>query len=622
MLLASSVPGYAAVTDADRKILNLVNRISFGASTSEIASIKSQGFDAYLAEQLNPSSIDDSAFENKFLDPNSPNFINPRELKLDPGEPFEFRQSVVNRMINSKRQLKEHMAYFWDNHFSTQLDKLSDSWEPFGANAIETLGIPTINARRSRRRLGFTTEVARFNLNLDDYDTIELDLETKAVRPRANISWGPPELEEEVENDEEASNEGFVRFKVKNGKSQTYTIDVSEIATWQGNVGSFSLNFRRAGGRRVRVKINDFRLISSTDPSRNISIIFDDLKFEVDENDFFRENALGNFEDLLNFSAHSPRMLIYLDNWISVKGSPNENYARELMELHTMGVDGGYTQEDVVKAADLFTGWTTLGSGFYFNSLAHDSKDYQFSFINNTIPAGGEAQGNTFLRELAINPSTAEFICIKLIEFLVNDNQRSRSDALVSSCESTFLAAKDAPDQIAQVLAHIVNSAEFSDTSNYRAKILTPLEYIANRYRKLGLENFNFELVDFFLFQNRYNLFNNPVPTGYKEVGSSWLSSSSQLLSRIDINDFLLFDDLDNNLNPLLNAVSSQTDGSKEQVVDFIVDHFVGDDISASERELALSKLSSNFDPSNEDFFFEFLELVRLVINLPGANFS
>ena len=135
-------------------------------------------------------------------------------------------------------------------------------------------------------------------------------------------------------------------------------------------------------------------------------------------------------------------MLIYLDNWTSVNGNPNENYARELMELHTMGVDGGYTQEDVEKGAQVLTGWTIRDNKFYFDSSKHDSSDLKFSFMNNTITDDTEAAGNEFIKALAEHRASSEFICQSLSSFLLMKVLRSRSDALVQSCSSTFLANK------------------------------------------------------------------------------------------------------------------------------------------------------------------------------------
>lgn len=153
----------------------------------------------------------------------------------------------------------------------------------------------------------------------------------------------------------------------------------------------------------------------------------------VDDASVIRANALGKFPDLLDASAHSPAMLIYLDNYVSTKFKPNENYARELLELHTMGVDGGYTQADVENIARCFTGWgihtraatPALMGTFKFDASDHDTT--QKTVLGNIIPAGGGVEdGLTVLRILSEHPSTAKFIAGKMVRWLLGDGAPAR----------------------------------------------------------------------------------------------------------------------------------------------------------------------------------------------------
>ncbi len=148
----------------------------------------------------------------------------------------------------------------------------------------------------------------------------------------------------------------------------------------------------------------------------------------VDDRDVIRAHALGMFPALLSASAHSPAMLQYLDNSTSVKGNPNENYAREIMELHTLGVSGGYTQNDVKEVARCFTGWgmfarstTDAQAGtFRFNLSQHDQG--QKIVLGQTIPANGGIQdGLTVLNILAAHPSTAKYLAEKLCHWFLGD---------------------------------------------------------------------------------------------------------------------------------------------------------------------------------------------------------
>ena len=136
----------------------------------------------------------------------------------------------------------------------------------------------------------------------------------------------------------------------------------------------------------------------------------------MDDRDVIRRHALGRFRDLLQASAKSVAMLYYLDNYTNVATGPNENYARELMELHTLGVDGGYTEADVREVARILTGWSIdarLGSGvdiaFLFRPLAHDMDTKRA--LDTDFPAGhGQDEGERLLDLLAAHPSTARFV--------------------------------------------------------------------------------------------------------------------------------------------------------------------------------------------------------------------
>lgn len=177
----------------------------------------------------------------------------------------------------------------------------------------------------------------------------------------------------------------------------------------------------------------------------NIDINKEDARYlkTIDDRDVIRANALTTVPQIVSASAHSPAMLIYLDNDISVAGNPNENYARELMELHTLGVDGGYTQQDVVEVARCFTGWTynrrpgTQRGTFQYNASTHDNG--QKVVMGMVIPAGGGMQdGLTVLNMLTSHPNTARYISKKLVKWLVGESApQSVVDSVVSAYTST-----------------------------------------------------------------------------------------------------------------------------------------------------------------------------------------
>src|SRR5689334_4510106 len=214
------------------------------------------------------------------------------------------------------------------------------------------------------------------------------------------------------------------------------------------------------------------------------------------EREAIRPHALGRFRDLVLATARHPAMLFYLDNWLSTRADLtiprrpnagrraglNENYARELMELHTLGVDGGYTQQDVVEVARCFTGWTIdrpqQGGGFVFRTVAHDRGEKRV--LGQVIPAGGgRDDGEKVIDILVRHPATARFIATKLARRFVSDDP---PPALVERAAATF---QRTDGSIRAVLLTIFTSPEFWSAEAYRAKIKTPLEVVASAVRTL-----------------------------------------------------------------------------------------------------------------------------------------
>lgn len=255
-----------------------------------------------------------------------------------------------------------------------------------------------------------------------------------------------------------------------------------------------------------------------------------------DERDVVRQHGMGRFRDLLGASAHSPAILVYLDNAVSTKEAPNENYARELMELHTMGIDGGYTEHDVKEVARCFTGWTVMRPGrrnqgdgliaFRFDPAMHD--DGEKVVLGQTIPAGGgEADGEIVLDILASHPSTARFVSTKMIRRFVADNP---PETLVEACTQTFL---EMDGDIRSVLRTIFTSDEFWAAG---PKFKRPFEYTMSVLRVL---NYNIESLQQFhrafreVMLNMGHLpFNRATPDGYPDVQEAW---TDNLLTRWNI---------------------------------------------------------------------------------------
>lgn len=295
-----------------------------------------------------------------------------------------------------------------------------------------------------------------------------------------------------------------------------------------------------------------------------------------------RPHALGRFRDLLGAVAHSGAMLYYLDNWQSVadSGQPvlnatrnargriaagtrarpgrgnvtappgqrrlpaveqpaqanrrrrglNENYARELMELHTLGVDGGYTQQDVIEVARALTGWTleggAQGGGFLFRPELHDAGAKVI--LGRKFPAGrGLEEGEEVLDLLAKHPRTARFISTKLVRRFVSDTPPA---ALVERAAATYLSTDG---DIRSVVRTIVTSPEFFSAQAFRAKVKSPFELVTSTLRAMNALPDSTARTARVISKLGQPIFGHQAPDGYPETGDAWMNTGA-ILSRIN----------------------------------------------------------------------------------------
>ena len=281
---------------------------------------------------------------------------------------------------------------------------------------------------------------------------------------------------------------------------------------------------------------NHFNIFAGKGADRWLSTSYD--------RDTIRPHALGRFKELLTATAQSPAMLFYLDNWMSVSPqSPaaqsgpnnrrrgiNENYAREVMELHTLGVDGGYTQKDIQEVARCFTGWTIerpRGEGeFRFEQRFHDSGAK--TVLGTHIAAGGGMEdGLKVIDILANHPATAKFIATKLARRFVADDPPAK---VVSKASAVF---QQSGGDIASVVRAIIDSPEFFSGEFYRSKVKKPLEYVASALRVTNAETKITHPLLRYLNRMGEPLFLAQPPTGHPDMGASWISPD-MLLTRIN----------------------------------------------------------------------------------------
>jgi len=284
------------------------------------------------------------------------------------------------------------------------------------------------------------------------------------------------------------------------------------------------------------------------------------------ERDTIRPHVLGRFRDLLEATAKSPAMLFYLDNWQSAdpdvearreqmrtrfgarfpgrmpppqqqqanqqrqRRGLNENYGRELMELHTLGVDGGYTQQDVINVARAFTGWTIdrprQGGGFRFEPRLHDDKE-KVVLGHKIKGGGGQSDGEQVLDILAKHPATAKFIATKLARRFVSDDP---PPALIDRAAARF---RETNGDIREVVRLILTSPEFFAPDAYRAKVKTPFEFVVSSLRATGADVQTADALVQAVRQLGMPLYMCQPPTGYADRADAWINTGA-LLNRMN----------------------------------------------------------------------------------------
>jgi uncharacterized protein (DUF1800 family) len=393
-------------------------------------------------------------------------------------------------------------------------------------------------------------------------------------------------------------------------------------------------------GNQLVVELSEQKLLRAIYSERQLQEVLTDFwfnHFNVDarkgrdrfmliayERDVIRPHVLGKFRDLLEATAKSPAMLFYLDNWLNAdpngphldrfdgalvgrpifpraqrtgdnpgnlndpNGAPgagakrglNENYARELMELHTLGVDGGYTQADVTEVARSFTGWTIsnprLGGGYRFEPRTHD--DGEKLVLGHQIKAGGgESDGEQVLQILSKHPSTARFVTSKLVRRFVSDTP---PPALVDRAAARF---RETDGDLREVMRSILTSPEFFSLQTRRAKVKTPFEFVVSAMRATAADVRDATPLVGTMKQLGMPLYACQPPTGYPDVADAWVNAGA-VVSRMNFALSLASEGIRGVSIDRASLVGSDSPPKLERLVTQLVEGILGNGVSETTR--------------------------------------
>jgi uncharacterized protein (DUF1800 family) len=536
----------AVQMDPRKQAVHALNRLTFGPRPSDVDQVMAIGVDKWIDQQLHPDKVDDGALDAR-LSPFRTLRMNTREIV----ENFPSDQ-MIKAVADGKQSfpsdpLKRAV-------YQAQLDRYQNREvrKQETANAAPTVA--------KSDKMADDERFLRLQARIDADQKVEDLLDMPPDERMKSLLKMSPEEQLGVTN----ALQGDKRDEFLEGMNPRQRETVAAI-----NHPQQVVNNELVEGKLLRAVYSNRQLQEvMTDFWFNHFNVFlgkgaDHYLLTSYERDVIRPHALGKFEDLLVATAQSPAMLFYLDNWLSVgpnsdvaNGIPprannnwrrrvrnngrtnqskgkrnglNENYGRELMELHTLGVNGGYTQQDVTEVARAFTGWTLKqpkrGGGFTFEERTHEPGD-KF-VLGHRIKPRGEKEGLEVLHILAHHPSTAKFVCTKLAMRFVSDDP---PQALVDRMAQTFLK-KDG--NIREVLKTMLDSPEFWAPEAYRAKVKTPLEFVVSAVRASGAEVTDAMPLARQLQNMGMPLFGMQPPTGYSMKADAWVNSSA-LLGRMN----------------------------------------------------------------------------------------
>ncbi|HJW98904.1 MAG TPA: DUF1800 family protein [Terriglobales bacterium] len=551
--------------DEQKRAIHVLNRFTFGPRPGDFQRLQAVGIDNWFEQQLHPEKINDTALEARLAP-----F---RTLKMDTNElvrnfpPPQLIKMVENGRASMPRDPQEKAIY----EAAIDRQRQKQAAKEDAAQAQNNTGDPNAQPDASgKRRRGGNEFGDRMYASLN----AESLMNEPADQRFKDLMKMPPDDMRMVarslnEQERQRMVEGFTPQQ-----KETLLAMVNPQLVVQGELTQAKLlraiySERQLDEVMTDFWMNHFNVFINKGADRYLLTAY--------ERDVIRPQALGKFKDLLLATAKSPAMLFYLDNWQSIGpdsdfarfgGRPNpgrvrmrrglfgrmiydaprqrprtanqqqkgkrpsglnENYAREVMELHTLGVDGGYTQKDVTELAKVLTGWSIerpqQGGEFKFNERTHEPG--KKVVLGKQFKEDGEKEGVKALEMLAHHPATAHFISKKLATRFVSDDP---PESLVQRMAKTF---RDTDGDIREVLRTMYHSPEFWTPEAYRAKVKTPLEFVVSAVRASGADVARPQALAQQLQKLGMPLYGMQPPTGYSMKAEAWVNSAA-LLNRMN----------------------------------------------------------------------------------------
>jgi uncharacterized protein (DUF1800 family) len=558
---------------ADEAIFHAFNRLAYGPRPGDLERVRQMGLNRWIEQQLNPNSINDSAVEARLNIYPTLRMTSAQLINEYPNPKQAAKQAASAKEEPTAQQAAEKQA---DAGVMAMANDVPDQDKMAMLNDTPQPGVRTVSDTPSPMKQNPATPGAggRNALSVDP-NAVPRAISDDSKRPQRVV--------------EELSMAKVTRAIYSESQLQQVLDDF-----WLNHFNVY------AGKGEVKWYLTSY------------------------ERDVIRPHTLGKFKDLVLATAESPAMLFYLDNYLSADpnaaqrlaqqkamrqarrypygvGAPpkpqnpkkqqrglNENYGRELMELHTLGVDGGYTQKDVTEVARCFTGWTIEkpreNPSFKFDEKLHDPGPKHV--LGKKISAGNRKDGEQVIELLSKQPATAKFISTKLARRFVSDNP---PPALVERMAKTFLKSNG---DIREVMRTMIYSPEFWSREAYRAKVKTPFELVVTSARALGTDvDTPMPLVQW-VSRIGEPLYQCQPPTGYSDKAETWVNAGA-LLNRLNFSLALAGNKVRGSRSDIVAFLGADPSGNAKAALDQAVQLLLGGEVAPTTIETLQKQLES-----------------------------